>query len=79
MILVGFKPGYFVLGQTEQVPEDVLVVFAQAVGVDADAQRCLGELPHDVGVAVRPGLRVGNVLEEAPCLFRSGRGNRPNK
>ena len=79
--LVGFKPGYFVLGQAEQVPEDVLVVFAQAIGVDADAQRCFGELPHDAGVVVRPGLRAGNVLEEAPCLAFSvlGGENRPNR
>ena len=30
--LVGFKLGYFVLGKAKQVPEDVLVVLAQAVG-----------------------------------------------
>ena len=67
--LVGFQLGYFVLGQAKQVPEDVLVVLAQAVCGDADAQGRLGELPHYAGVQVRPGLRVGDLLEEAPFLY----------
>ena len=39
--LVGFQLRYLVLGQAKQVPEDVLVVLAQAVGGDADAQSVL--------------------------------------